>query len=104
MSTAQYMRERRKKHKAEGLCSHCNSKVFPGAGRCLMHLEVHRFSSQIYRKNHQEILAEKSNRRRNQYQTEGRCIRCSAPLIEDERNYCVSCIAGRHNPIIKGIL
>ncbi|KKL96442.1 hypothetical protein LCGC14_1844350, partial [marine sediment metagenome] len=52
MSTAQYMRERRKKHKAEGLCSHCNSKVFPGAGRCLMHLEVHRFSSQIYRKNH----------------------------------------------------
>ena len=102
MSRAKYQRERRLKHKEKGLCQHCNDLAFLGTSLCLRHMEANRHSRSLYRKNHRLDLMEKHKEERRRFKVEGKCIRCGAPLIEDEGGYCVACLAGRHYPIMRG--
>lgn len=52
--------------------------------------------------NHERLIEQDRNRRARRL-VEGRCIRCSAPLIEDEVRYCFACMAGRRLLVLKGV-
>jgi len=42
--------------------------------------------------------------RRLKRKTEGKCIRCGKPLIDDEVGYCAWCVTNRNLPIIRGMV
>jgi len=96
-------RELRQEWKGKGLCIDCGKPAFPGAVRCANCLYRLRISNRAYKRRNRESYMMKDRERRARWIQEGRCGRCGAPLIENETNYCLACLAGRHQPVIKGV-
>ena len=95
-------RARRRLRKALGQCVDCGRSPSKGITRCAYCNSNKQYFDGLYRERRRERLAEKQRERSARWREEGRCFRCGAPLIEDEREYCMACQAGRHEPIIKG--
>lgn len=97
-------RARRKLRKALGQCIDCGEPTSEGITRCAFCNREKQYYDGLYRDRHRDKLARENRERRQRWQEEGRCLRCGAPLIEDETEYCMACQAGRHEPIIKGAI
>jgi hypothetical protein len=97
-------RELRQERKGKGLCIDCGKPAFPGVVRCVGCLYKRKQSQVAYKRRNREVEAQKDRERRAKWIQEGRCGRCGAPLIENETNYCSACLAGRHQPVIKGVV
>ena len=99
-----WRRQRYAKHRAMGLCTDCLRKAFPHSSRCLTCLYAHSLAEARYRRLHREHYQRAARADRELRQREGRCIRCGAPLIEDETRYCMACVSMHLEPRFEGTI
>ena len=78
-------------HKEKGLCIRCNRKAILGFTECAEHLYKHILKQEKYRKKHRQTLIKKQREWRDKMRQENRCVRCSAPLMEEENGRCMNC-------------
>ena len=96
MESAEKQRERRVRRKRDGLCTDCGRTAFPGMPRCAGCLYKRRNSQTAYRVKNRELLNAKEKERRRDWERDGRCIRCAAPLRDGETKYCMACKSFGH--------
>lgn len=88
--------ERRRQHKEQGLCIHCNEKAEVGRVMCKRHAELHYLWQRRNPIGYARMLV-RTSVLRQRYADENRCPRCSAPLDPDadmNRVCCVNCRGG----------
>ncbi len=83
----------RKKHKEMGLCHDCSRKSLFGLSLCLLHHEHLISYGKVWRDNHRKEIKKYHSMKRTQRIKEGKCIRCGAPLLDEEPKYCVNCMS-----------
>ena len=91
------------KRREIGLCSLCGQQTY-GSYCCPIHEAYKNALQKGYRQRHQELLRQKGMVERKHREENNQCIRCGAPLIEDEQGYCIACLSGRYEAQIKGVL
>ena len=93
---AVYIRNRRKLHRKIGLCIDCRNKAIPNSVYCLSCWYKNLVKTRKYRDTHRSKIAKESKIEKRSRLEQGRCIRCGAPLIEDEVRECFACRASEH--------
>ena len=78
-------------HKEKGLCVICNKKALVGYTQCVYHLYKGSLKSQKYAQGHRQLETVRHIEWRDRMRLDGRCIKCGAPLIEEESVYCMNC-------------
>ena len=76
--------EYKARHKEQGLCVDCSQPAAPGRIRCWTHAKSLCKSATNWYKAHREEQLVYSKIKREQYEKNFRCKRCSTPLWEDE--------------------
>lgn len=102
----------RQKHKELGLCGECSRPTENGRYRCPVcagkrakrrHIPEINYrlmeSSREYNASHRESERLSAGRQREERRRDNKCIRCGAPLMDDETGYCMGCITKGKIPI-----
>ena len=85
--------ERRRQHKEQGLCIHCNEKAEVGHIRCKRHAKLHYLWQRRNLIGYARTLV-RTSILRQRYKDSNRCTACGAPLDIDAdagRVHCINC-------------
>lgn len=88
------------RHRDKGLCVVCQRPAIPGRVRCAFHLrEQAELYRSRYRRDHKKER-ERLDALRERYAEEGRCIKCGAPMVEEDEGHstCMNCRQEIHVP------
>ena len=91
MNKNAYMKQLRQRREELGLCRECGEKVSYGSTRCAVCLLKDMLRKRRWRQAHPNYEREHSKQVRCGREENNQCIRCGAPLIEDECRYCMNC-------------
>ena len=82
-----------------GLCSYCGKKAIVGLKRCAYCSYKKSICQVKLRQQNKPQKAIENQKQRQRYKDTNRCLRCSAPLMEEDSSTCVNCRIYGHFPL-----